>query len=409
MPKKHMLNLIIRIGLFNLILGLGIVIALVVGEKSGLALTDLSHTPVQTIVAAKNGDVLYTALNNGSQPGGVYRSDDDGRTWQLVSPKSNLAFDVLAVHPTNDAILYGGTAGGPVAATNNLWRSEDGGQTWHKLSLNLPANSDAVIPGVTALALDPAQPELLYVSTAGQGVYRFDVGSESPGYNLVGDLSLHDAHVNDLVIGMDHRVYALTNDGLFANDNESWKKLEALPEVPISLAVAPTEPQTLYAGGPSSGVYRSTNGGQSWDRIGGDWWLLPGAALRGTALAVDEQDASHVAVTTAYGIGNRLVGGSIYETYDSGRNWIKIADAHDVVTQLTIDDEAIYAAAPSGLVRYGGPAEPAAPAPLADLHSLTNPTGTQMLVLVLTFGLAGLVLLTRLEWIMSLPPIQNKL
>jgi photosystem II stability/assembly factor-like uncharacterized protein len=402
MKKMRVLNLVVRIVLFAVILSLGTLAALVTGETPGLALSDLSRASVQAMTTTADGDVLYAALVGGPQPTGIYRSDDDGRTWQVVSSGPGVAVNALAVHPANQTVVYAGTSGGPAATTHTLWRSVNGGQTWQSFTLGVPADAYGMIPTVTALSVDPNQPGVLYVGTDGQGVYRFDEGRNS--YELLGGVSLYNAHVNGLVVGPDSRVYALTGEGLFVSEGGAWQKLETLPELAVSLAVAPSDPQVLYAGGTSTGAFRATDGGQSWERVSNGLEIIPGVALRVTALAVDEQDTSHVVLATAYGVGSRLARGSIYESYDAGLNWAKLAEADGLVLSLTLNRSLVYAATSNGLARYGQPAAAASAISVPDLSPLANPTGVQMLILVLTMALAGLALVGRKEWVLGHTP-----
>jgi photosystem II stability/assembly factor-like uncharacterized protein len=394
--KKRALNLIVRIVLFGLILGLGTIAALVTDEVKGLALADLSGTSIQALAATQQ-ESLYASLSGGSAPAGLYRSDDRGHTWQIVSSGPGLAINALAVHPTDEAVLYAGTAGGPLATANSIWRSEDGGQTWRKFSLSLPANPYGLVPAVTALAVDPHQPEVLYAGTDGQGVYRFD--ERRWGYELLGGISLHSAHVRGLVVSPDSSVYALTGEGLFVTTGDTWQEIKSLPERAISLAVAVSDPKTLYVGCPSSGAYHSKDGGQTWQPISKGLGLIPGAALRVTALVVDEQEAHHVFAATAYGLGSQLVEGGIYESPDGGHSWTKLGDAAGLVTHLIINQGDLYVATAKGLIRYGKPAEPAPVISLPSLRRLVHPSGSQVLILILTLGLAGLALLGRIEWL----------
>jgi photosystem II stability/assembly factor-like uncharacterized protein len=397
--KMRILNLIARIGLFALILSLGTMATLMIGETEGLALANLSSASVRVVATSAHGDVLYAALIGGPQPAGIYRSDDNGRTWQLVS-SGPVAIKTLAVHPANDAVIYAGTAGGPAATTDSLWRSDDGGQTWRRFPMILPANPDGVLLPVNALATDPNQPGVFYVGTDGHGVYRIEDDEGLDSYKLLGGLSLYDAHVNGVVVGPDSRVYALTGHGLFATDGSAWEKLP-LPELATSLAVAPNDPQTLYAGCVSTGVYRTTDGGQTWEPINNGLEMVPGAALRVIALTVDEQVSNHVVAATAYGVGRQLVPWGIYESRDAGRSWTKLAEVDAVVTQITINQGIVSAVKANGLTRYREPIRPAPAIPLPNLRSLANPSGTQVLVLILTVGLAGLALVGRTEWVLS--------
>ena len=396
MSKIRALNLIVRIGLFGLILSLGTMAALVTGETPGLALTDLSNASVQAMATSTGGDLVYAGLVGGPQPTGIFRSEDNGRTWHMISSGPGVAVNALAVHPANDSVLYAGTSGGPASTTHSLWRSTNGGQTWHTFTLGLPSDSYGMIPTVTALAIDPNQPELLYVGTDGQGVYRFDEGRNS--YQLIGGVSLYNAHVNGLLTSPDGQIYALTNDGIFVTQGYDWQKLETLPELAVSLAVAPNDPQTLYAGGASTGAFRATDGGQNWEQISSGLETIPGAALRVTALTVDEGNPNHVVAATAYGLGSRLARGGIYESTNAGLNWTKLAEADGVVKHLNLSQGVVYAATASGLARYGEVTAATPVLSLPDLRPLANPTGVQVLILILTIALAGLALIGRRDW-----------
>ena len=398
---RRILNLIARIGLFTLILILGTMVAPVM-ETTGLAPANLSGTPVHAIATSAHGDVLYATMIGNPQPAGgsLWRSDDNGHTWQLAGSGPGPAINALAVHPAYDTVIYAGTAGGPAATTDSLWRSDDGGQTWHRFTMILPATPDGKLPAVNALAVDPNHPGLLYVGTDGHGVYRIEDDEEWNSYKLVGGISLYDAHVNSVAVGPDSRVYALTDEGLFATDGDAWQKL-SVPELPVSLTVAPDAPQTLYVGCISTGAYRTTNGGRTWEPINNGLDMIPGVALRVTALAVDGQDSNHVVAATAYGVGGQLVPWGVYESHDAGRSWAKLAEADAVVGQLIINKGVISAVKSNGLARYREPSRSIPAIPILNLRSLANPSGIQVLVLILTVGLAGLALVGRTEWVLS--------
>lgn len=400
--------LAVRIVLFALILSLGTMAALVVNETQGLALADLSGAPVRGVTTVAEGDAVYAVLShaNGLESPGIYRSVDNGNTWQRLGSAPDGAITALAVPPTQAGgdLLYAGTAGGLLPETGTLWYSEDSGQTWRPFPLGLPSGPDRVAPAVTALVVDRHRPDVLYVGTDGQGVYRYQARASQYGYELIGGLALHDAHIRGLVVGPDGRLYALTNQGLFVSDGQRWEMMP-VPEMPASLAVAPDDPQTLYLGGVSTGLYRSTDGGRTWERVETGLELTPGAALRVTALAVDEADPRQVAAATAYGLGNKFAPDGVYLSRDGGYRWSKVAAADEVVTQLNLHRGVIYAATARGLAGYGEPSAPQATSPLARLGSgdsplqrLADPSGVQVLILILTAILAGLALVGRTEW-----------
>jgi photosystem II stability/assembly factor-like uncharacterized protein len=394
MNKKQLFNRIVRAGLFTLILSLGTLAALIAGEATGFALADLSGASVQAMAVAAHGDVIYTSLVGGPQPSGIYRSEDNGRTWQVVSPGPGTAARVLAINPADQSVLYAGTGSGSAALTNSLWFSDNAGQTWHQFAIGLPVSPEGLVPGVTALAVDQSQPNVLYVGTDGHGVYRFSVEPGDAGYELVGGISLVTAHVNGLVVGPDSTVYALTNDGLFFTDGRAWQSINPPEKSVVSLAVAPDDPQRLYAGTASTGLYRSTDGGRTWEHVTQGLYMVPGVPLRITAVTVDQQNPYRVVAATAYGVGSQITNEGIYESQDAGHTWRRLAGANSLVTQLTANRGVVYAATDSGLARYGQ-----LESWLATARSLAHPSGIQILVLALTIILAGLVLIGRLEWV----------
>ena len=140
MRKGRIISLVARSVLFALILGLGTLAALVADETAGLASTDLSGVAVQAMATSADG-ALYASLAGGPQPAGIYRSDDEGRTWQRVSSGPGLAVHYLAVQSAASwgSVLYAATAGD--AQAGSLWLSYDGGRTWYASQVDLPTDS----------------------------------------------------------------------------------------------------------------------------------------------------------------------------------------------------------------------------------------------------------------------------
>jgi hypothetical protein len=311
---------------------------------------DLSEAAIQVMVPTP-GDGLYVGVTGVKQPTGIYRSDNDGQSWQIVCSGPGLTTKALVVHPEDADTLYAGTAGGPAGLAHSLWRSHDGGQTWQTFWASLPANSYGLNPGVTALAFDPNQPEILYIGTDGQGIYRFNE-LQPENFERLGDGLPYRAHVTVLTVGHDSRVYALVNQVLFVIRDGRWQAIESLPGPAISLAVAPDDPQVLYAGSPARGVYHSIDAGTSWSPIESDLGLVPGAPLYVTALAVDKQNSGHVVAGTAYLVGSQLVGGGVYRRVESGEHWNRLVEVEGVVNGIIISQGALHIATTKGLLRY---------------------------------------------------------
>lgn len=199
-------------------------------------------------------------------------------------------------------------------------------------------------------------------------------------------------------------VLAATFAGISRSEDggASWQSVAAdLPDWFIQAVALAESPGGLVglAASRMGWLYRSTDGGQTWERLDNGSDMIAGAALRVTALAVDEDNPQRVVAATAYGVGNRFVPGGIYESRDRGHTWAKVTEVEDVVTQLSVNQNAIYGATANGLARYKAPASEDPALVLPDLSLLANPSGAQVLILLLTAALAGLALIGRGEWV----------
>ena len=390
MTKKPFL---LRIALFTLVFCLGLVVILLTNETTGLALADLSNISGISLAEATYDDTLYATLNQDNR--GIYSSNDYGRTWQKIAGLPDVAVNALEVHPTNEKTIFVGTNGKENPADGSLWYSNDQGQTWQRYTLSLPADPQGQLPKVTALTVDPNHPGMLYVGTEGRGVYR--VQSGYAGFELIGNPSTQNLYVNDIVVEPNSNVYAVTTEGVMVLEDDKWRRIDALPDAPVSLAVDPSDPQTLYAGTVGYGLFRSIDGGQHWQPLNDGLGLEPGIILRIPAIVVDEDNSQHLALSAAYSVGSRLVGDGIYESFNGGRHWVKIADTREIVDQLQIEEGGIYAVTDSGLSHYGNPLPSNSPGTWLWVRSLINLTEVQILTLVLTVVVGALILSSRIE------------
>ena len=162
-------------------------------------------------------------------------------------------------------------------------------------------------------------------------------------YERVSDITFPTAFIKSIVPNPDGGLYIITNDiGLLYLNNETWVTYDNLPAHATSIAVDPANTDTLYVGTVQMGVFRSTDAGQTWQNISDGLGLMPGFIVRVTALAVDTNQPNHLVSATAYDIGDQTTSGSIYESFDGGLSWQKIADSEVIVEHLTILDGNIY-------------------------------------------------------------------
>jgi photosystem II stability/assembly factor-like uncharacterized protein len=337
-----------------------------------VALPGLLDGKINTLLVTELDSVrvLYAGTD-----GGVFKSVDQGRTW--VSCNDGLADRLvrsLALDPDDGRTLYAGTWNGRVHI------SRDGGSSWSDRSTGLPpmqvvglavhthnprkvyaASSAGVftttnggehwyptarITGtVQCMAMEPEEPDTLYVGTHHNGVFKTLDGGLS-WFRLRGDLP----NVSSLVIA------PRTLGTLYAiADGEVWKT-ETLgfawgfvdywrdPSVAQSLAVNPDNPQQVFVG-LSEGLHRSEDGRQS--------WAPSQAGLEAADVHVVVVDPMEPSVVYACS-GNQL-----FASGNSGRSWERRGGikAHNDARILALeadpfDGDAFYASADgAGLFR----------------------------------------------------------
>ncbi|MCI0698748.1 T9SS type A sorting domain-containing protein [candidate division KSB1 bacterium] len=262
--------------------------------------------------------------------------------WQLAGP-TNIGGRVsaLAINPQNPAIVYAG------AATGGVFKSNDRGATWNPIF-----DEQAVLP-IGDIAIDPNNPDVLYVGTGeangghnnfpGAGVFKStDAGATWQLAGLekttaIGRIVIDPLNSNRVYVaaagsyfgaGPDRGVYRSTNAG------QTWEKVLFVNDSTgaIDLVIDPKNSETLFAAGwqrvrrhnradldgESSGIYHSRDGGNTWQRLGvvnG----LPGPASNigriGLAICASQPQNLYA----LYIIDNTY--GGLYRSRDGGASW----------------------------------------------------------------------------------------
>lgn len=173
-------------------------------EYQGPALC--SYVPLDsTIVASpRNAEVLYLARAHDLPE--VYRSDDGGQTWRRLSDLPGGVND-LAIDSRDDDHVYAATWG------RGVYETVDGGATWHAASLGLPASGAHA--DVTAVWVDAQDVGVVYAAVAGAGVYRTRNGGrwwEPYAAGMTPGLTVHRLGAPPT---RPHRLWAATDDGVW--------------------------------------------------------------------------------------------------------------------------------------------------------------------------------------------------
>lgn len=199
--------------------------------------------------------------------GEVYRSPDDGRTWNQVLACGGCRFTAVSPH-NSTIILAGGEAG--------LWRSLDGGDNWTEVGLPEMRGGlggefwNKYWEGVAAIVFDPLAENRLYTAVFGadRGLYRSDDGGDSweriLADDFLRDTAVSPADPQTIYAGSAAAIYSggyqpgsqgflVSRDG-----GQSWQTANeglAWPFVNV-ITLDPADPDTIFIGSPGAGYHR---------------------------------------------------------------------------------------------------------------------------------------------------------
>jgi photosystem II stability/assembly factor-like uncharacterized protein len=244
----------------------------------------------------------------GAADGGVWRTADAGATWTPLTDRMPCsAIGALALDPADPQTIYVGTGEANFANHSRyglgLYKSTDGGQTWSHLA-------ESTFGGrcFSRIIVDPTQTSRLYASITTAG-----------GFPALAAAKGHPDAAGPL--------------GVFRSDDagQTWSLLPGLPAWSITdLAMDPGDPAVLYAavghifGDPANGVYKSTDGGATWARLGGG---LPTALVGRIALAVapsNPQRLYALMAERALPDGGEASTQGAYRSDDAGLTWTRL-------------------------------------------------------------------------------------
>lgn len=207
-------------------------------------LTNLSVYALTTVPNASSGTDLYAGTSEG-----IFRTSNNGDNWANVS---FVYSNVQGLEVTPSGAILAGTE-------NDIFRSSDGGVTWTDTPIGAPTLDFAINPNGSHGGVS------LFASGAIAGIFRsIDDGATWTG------LFIDDPEVNSLAAVPNGsggtNMIAGTYSGIFlsTNDGESWQSVEP-NAMPLDYVVVPNGSggHTIFGGG-FGGVWRSTNFGLTW-------------------------------------------------------------------------------------------------------------------------------------------------
>ena len=258
----------------------------------------------------------------GAGAGGVWKTSDGGNAWTAVfADQPTASIGAIALAPSNPNVVWVGTGEGnprnDVVDGRGVFMSPDAGKTWQAMGLR-------DVGQITRIVVDPGNPDVVFVAALGhvwaphpeRGVFRTADGGKT--WQKV----------------------------LFVNDTTGAADLVMVPGNPRVLFAGMWQfvrhPWELVSGGAGSGIFRSTDGGLTWERLKEG---LPAGPLGRIALGIGATNSAHVYALV------EAKRGLLWDSRDLGDHWAAVSDNHaldarpfyfSLITVSPVDDRRVF-------------------------------------------------------------------
>ena len=278
------------------------------GAISGLPARNVGSAQMSGRIAAvaavdDNGRITVIA---GSASGGVWKSVDGGTTFKPVFDNQDVqSIGAVAIDPTNPKMVWAGTGESwvrnSVSVGDGIYKSTDGGENWTNAGLKDsehiakilvdPRHGETVLACATGHLWNDSTSGGVFKTTDGGKSWRAVLSGPNPSTGCAMLASSPQEPATIFAAMWDFRRQAWTfrsggpGSGLFKSTDggDHWTELapgeSGLPDKPygrIALAVAPSKPQTVYAmiESAKSALFRSDDGGVHWSRLDASQYMV---------------------------------------------------------------------------------------------------------------------------------------
>lgn len=240
----------------------------------------------------------------GAASGGIFKVAADGSSWEAIFDDAlSLSIGDIAIAPSDCEVMYVGTGeancggGSQTYDGVGIYKSLDGGSTWEHKGLEESRNIGRIV-------IHPENPDIAYAAAMGalfgdspdRGIYKTSDGGDSWEQVL---------YVSDSTGGIDIVIHPDTPDILYA---AMWERIR--------------RPNRRNYGGPSCGIYKTTDGGENWTELT-TGLPSPGEDVGRIGLDICDTDPDILYAIYADDIGYFE---GVYKTQDGGDNWIQTND-----------------------------------------------------------------------------------
>ncbi len=300
----------------------------------------------------------------GSTGGGVWKTTDAGASWTNLSDGRIPLGSIGAVEaaPSDPNVIYVGTGSSKIRSNvsigRGMYKSSDAGRTWKFIGLRDAGQ-------ISAVRVHPANPDIVYAAALG----------------------------NPFIDNEERGVFRSTDGGrtwqrvLFVSASTGAADLEIQPGSPNVLFACMwhgrRKPWTIISGAREGGIYKSTDGGDTWTKLGGG---LPNDLFGRSNVALSAAVPNRV-----YALIEAKPGSGLYRSEDSGATWALVNSSANLITRpfyyttlgvdpndpnlLFIGDEGWFKSADGGKTFHPSPA------PHGDHHDIwINPRDSRIMI-----------------------------
>ena len=295
--------------------------------------------------------VAFAATLAAQPPAGLF----DGLRWRMIGPFRGGRAVAASGVPGDPNVFYFGAVGG------GIWKTTNAGLTWS------PIFDDQHVASIGAIEVSPSNPDVIYAGTGetdirsdlaqGDGVYKSTDGGKTwrniglRDSRQIGRILIHPGN-DDIVFvaALGHAYGSNAERGVYRSRDggQTWQKVldKGLDVGATDLAFEPDNPQVVYAAmwqarrppwsvygpleGPGSGLYKSIDGGDHWSQLTGNG--LPEGPWRRSGIAV----ARGAHGQRVYALIDAASGSGLFRSDDSAKTWTHVG------TDPRIDNRAWY-------------------------------------------------------------------
>ncbi|MDZ7699068.1 MAG: invasin domain 3-containing protein [Deltaproteobacteria bacterium] len=255
-------------------------------------------THVTALEVAPGTNIVYAGTNGG----GVYKSIDNGATWENISrssenPKQGQNWidpyikgqSAISVDPDNTDVVYVGTG---YLGRGNVYRSRDGGANWNNNDIEEWNGVYSGNSAVLTVLCDGGNSNYVWIGTEGEGAYYATDGETftEAATGLTYGTSVREIVKDPFTYGNTAILYAATHTGIYRSPDGgiTWTQPGTFAENNINtIAIHPANASVLYAGTENAGVWVSTNSGGVWNQY------YPDGMGKGLSVSVPVADSGN--------------------------------------------------------------------------------------------------------------------